>query len=222
MWRFAILKTSFQEIRTELNDPQLSSADCFLYAIRQKLSSKAQKLFLRAQTRYQRYSKLLSYVKQNAAIDAAAPERQIEGAHLKAIIDFEMAEKQNDDDWTFSVGGIAQVLDDFFILNEYLEIQKSDRLPSWCTRYGVFALLPEEYKEINAIEDEVAKKQAVLEKVRPLLEPVLSFFVAFCHALQEDENELTAVDAYWLGLVDEVFGNKELSALRLVGEHKDD
>jgi hypothetical protein len=33
-----------------------------------------------------------------------------------------------------------------------------------------------------------------------------------CHALQEGENELTATDAYWLGLVDEVVGKNLLSA----------
>ena len=31
-----------------------------------------------------------------------------------------------------------------------------------------------------------------------------SFFVALCHALYEGENELTAMDAVWLGLVDTI------------------
>jgi len=43
-----------------------------------------------------------------------------------------------------------------------------------------------------------------------------------CHALQEGENQLTATDAYWLGLVDEVIGVKELMSLRMIEEFKVD
>jgi len=32
------------------------------------------------------------------------------------------------------------------------------------------------------------------------------FFGALCHALQEEENPMTALDAFWLGLIDEVIG----------------
>lgn len=42
-----------------------------------------------------------------------------------------------------------------------------------------------------------------------------------CHALQEGENELSATDAYWLGLVDEVVG-EELWNLRLLYEFEED
>ena len=62
----------------------------------------------------------------------------------------------------------------------------------------------------------------MIEKVRPFLQPVLSFFVAFCHALQEGENELTATDAYWLGLVDEVMWLQTSFAFRLMIEHEPD
>jgi hypothetical protein len=49
-----------------------------------------------------------------------------------------------------------------------------------------------------------------------------SFFVALCHALQEGENDVTAKDAYWLGLVDEVLGEAELPSMRVVAEYKED
>ena len=53
------------------------------------------------------------------------------------------------------------------------------------------------------------------------MEPLSSFFVALCDALQEGENELTAIDAYWLGLVVEVFG-EQLWSLRAFEEYKPD
>jgi len=50
---------------------------------------------------------------------------------------------------------------------------------------------------------------------------MIAFFIALCHALQEGENELTAIDAYWLGLVDEVVG-EHLWTIRLMEEFEPD
>ncbi len=69
---------------------------------------------------------------------------------------------------------------------------------------------------------EASRNALLVKKVRPTLEPMWSFFVALCHALQEGENELTARDAYWLGLVDEVMGVAELPSMRVIVEYKAD
>ena len=80
----------------------------------------------------------------------------------------------------------------------------------------------EERAEIEQITDEGTRTERMIDAVRPGLQPLWSFFVALCHALQEGENELTPVDAYWFGLIDEVIGSTDLAALRLIGEHVDD
>ena len=72
------------------------------------------------------------------------------------------------------------------------------------------------------LTDEVERLKKLLEINKPILQPMLSFFIALCHALQEGENELTATDAYWLGLVDEVIGDDDLWNLRLLYEFEDD
>lgn len=51
---------------------------------------------------------------------------------------------------------------------------------------------------------------------------MLTFFIALCHALQEEDNELNATDAYWFGLVDEVWGNADLFSRRLFEEFAPD
>jgi len=78
-----------------------------------------------------------------------------------------------------------------------------------------------EKEEINKTPEAERNGKLVL-KVRPLLDPLWSFFVALCHTLQEGENELTAADAYWLGLIDEVMGVKGLSGHREVAEYAPD
>ena len=42
--------------------------------------------------------------------------------------------------------------------------------------------------------------------------------MALCHVLQQGENQLTGTDAFWLGLIDEVVGVKDLPSLRLMIE----
>jgi hypothetical protein len=51
----------------------------------------------------------------------------------------------------------------------------------------------------------------IVAKLRPVIQPIWLFFVALCHILQERDNVLTAADAYWLGLIDEVIGLDELN-----------
>lgn len=76
--------------------------------------------------------------------------------------------------------------------------------------------------KIDAIADEKERADKLVEKVSPLISPLLAFFGALCHALQEGENQLNATDAYWLGLVDEVIGVRELMSLRMIEEYKAD
>ena len=75
---------------------------------------------------------------------------------------------------------------------------------------------------IEALTDENAHTAKIIQIVRPRLEPAWSFFVALCHALHEGENKLTAKDAYWLGLIDEVLGDPDMAVLRLISEYRDD
>jgi hypothetical protein len=196
--------------------------DCFLQLISSKLSSGAKKAFERSVARYERYVSLLEFVSKKVARSSSRSSAKTEGDRLKAIIDFEVSKNRKDPDWTFKDGGIARVADDFFTLNEYLDTHVSHRLVSFCQRYGRFFLSAEAMEDINLVDDENERIERLMDSVRPILQPLWSFFVAFCHAIQEGENELTATDAYWLGLVDEVIGDANLPAFRLIAEHVED
>ena len=85
------------------------------------------------------------------------------------------------------------------LLAEYLESQEDEQLQRWCRSLGRFALNKDELAEIDKSTDKESKNQALIKKVQPPIQPLWSLFVTLCHALQEDENQLTAKDAYWLG-----------------------
>jgi ATP-dependent protease ClpP protease subunit len=217
MMRFLFSKNEFAEVRKHA-EAELSDADCFLSVISQKLSQGARKLFETAQQRKGRYEELLAVAKKAKKYKSVA---KTEASRIKAIVDYELSTNKKDKKWTFQGMGLNRLNDDFFLLTEHLASSENDRIGSLCAQWGIFAITAEEKAEIDAAPEE-ERNQRLIKKVRPTLEPMWSFFVALCHALQEGENELTARDAYWLGLVDEVVGESNLPCIRLFAEFTPD
>lgn len=201
----------------------MSDLDCFVEIISNKLSADARKVWTKAKERYGRYQALIDSVlkrtKKNFATQTIA---EIEADNLKSIIAFELKKNKKNPQWSFRNEGLGRMADDFFLLNEYVTTYSHERLQRWCASFGKWTLPTKEAEEIDAIADEKERSEKLIAKVRPILQPIWSFFVALCHALQEGENELTAVDAYWLGLVDEVIGEIDLWTIRDLDEVKPD
>jgi ATP-dependent protease ClpP protease subunit len=222
LFRFTILRGEFDGIRTKRAAPWMTDLDCFFEAVASKLSKNAKKAWDKAKDRYGRYQSLLDSVIAKSKV-SAGPQRlaEMEARQIKAIVDFEVKTNKKNPSWTFKDGGMGRLADDFFLLNEYLESYSSERLKNWCKSLGRWSIPKADVDEIDAIADEKDRTERLVTKVRPILQPVWSFFVALCHALQEGENDLTATDAYWFGLVDEVIGEGFWS-LRYIEEYKPD
>jgi hypothetical protein len=165
----------------------------------------------RARERHGRYSDLLdgalaAAFRRDRDFGGKTPA-QVEAAIIKKIVDFEVKKHKRNPEWTFRGGGLSRLNDDFFLLNEFISTSQSEQFKKLCERWAQFVLTPEEFNELGRIQDETARIEARIDKVRPQFQPIWSFFVALCHALQEGEdNYLKATDAYWLGLIDEVIG----------------
>lgn len=218
MFRFMLSKDRFDDIRKKNPRKQMTDTECFLAVISDSLSARAKKLFETARERHGRYDALLKAAKRKKAYKEVA---KTEAARIKAIVDFEVTNNKGDKDWTFQGGGLTRLTDDFFLLNEHLASSQSDRLNALCSQWGWFSLSKDEQAEVSQSPD-ADRTKLLINKVRPLLEPLWAFFVALCHALQEGDNELTATDAFWLGLIDEVMGDSGLPCFRLIAEYRAD
>jgi ATP-dependent protease ClpP protease subunit len=217
MFRFLFSKGQFESIRKK-TAANLTDSECFLAVISENLSEGARKLFETARQRQGRYDKLLSIAKKAKKYKNVA---KTEASRIKAIVDYEVASNRKDKNWTFQSDGLNRLNDDFFLLSEHLASSEDDRISQLCKQWGIFAVRPEEKAEIDKAPEGL-RDSLLVKKVRPTLEPMWSFFVALCHALQEGENDLTARDAFWLGLVDEVMGEEELPSMRVIAEYKED
>ncbi len=168
----------------------------------------------KCQERQGRYEKLLEIAKKSKKYRSKA---KTEESRLQNMIEFEVESNRTNKNWTFRDDGLTRLNDDFFLLNEHLERSESVRFDKWCQKWSKFALSQDEQKKIDNIPEELRPRK-IIEKVRPLFEPLWSFYIALCHILQEGENALTATDAFYLGLVDEVIGIKGLSGFREIAD----
>src|SRR5271157_5888580 len=221
-FRFLFARSSFDEVRSKYPNEQRSDLECFIEFIDGKLSKEGREVWKRTQSRHDRYSDLFTTVLKKIKAPGALSAAKADAEALKAIIEYELKANKNDPSWSFRGGGIERLTDDFFLFHEYLSGFAGGRLQSWSADLGSLVLSPEKFSEIEAISDEKERERKLNETVFPLLEPLAAFFAAFCHALQEGENELTATDAYWLGLIDEVVGEDDLLCLRHMEENKPD
>lgn len=227
LFRFMGLRGKFADHRNSTGKPKLSELDCFVEMIRENISNKAKPVIDQAFKRYQRYNDLITHFLKVATRDkrfmagGGGGRAYSEGVMLRGIINFEIASNKKNKDWTFQDGGLVRLTDDFYLLQEYFSSVASDQLKQVCGRWGQFVLTDEQKTELETIP-EGEKEGKTLEKVRPYFQPLWSFFVALCHALQEGENELTGLDAFWLGLIDEVIGMPSLPMTRYIAEYQAD
>jgi len=220
MFRFITTKAQFDEVRAKHQPKQMTDLECFLDLISEKLSEPAKKVLQQAKERYERYDDLLnSVLRRSERISGNKRIAEIEAVRIKAIVDYEVRKNRKNKDWSFQYAGLTRLTDDFFLLNEHLSSFQSERLKTLCVKWSGFLLSQDQSNEIARLPEDQRNDRTV-GMVRPVLQPVWSFFVALCHALQEGENDLTARDAFWLGLIDEVMGVADLPAFRFIAEYE--
>lgn len=196
--------------------------EAFLTLLAEKTSPSANDVLQKAYERYGRYAALINCVVKHW--QRSKKEKtfvELEVAQIKAIVDFEARKNKAQKDWTFETEGIHSLIGDFFLVNEFLGFFQGKRFRELVLRWGDFLLSAQETAEIAQLEGE-AKDQMTVNIVGPRLRPVFSYFMALCHVLQQGDNYLSARDAFWLGLIDEVIGIKELPTYRLFVEHAKD
>lgn len=224
MFRFTWNMTSkFDDIRAEINSPNLSNIDCFMEFVKPNISSSAFKILERAKNRHKRYEDLVDFIlKKKKRVRGNKTPLEWEGVELRAIVEFEVQQNKDENDWSFQYGGLEGLNSDFLLFRTYEELIHSSRFKNACERYGKFLVSPEEEAQIEAIEDEAQRLAMWAEKTSPTLKPIWSFFVALCYTLQQGEDLfLSAEDAYWMGLIDEVIGREDLFHFRWIKERPD-
>jgi hypothetical protein len=221
-FRFISLRTEFASHRAA-NPKATTEKDCLLGLILPRLSPWGREVVKRAEGRVKRYENLSNSMFKSRAFNRqlaklAEPGQfgKLEAEMLRVIISFEVKNNSNDPSWTFSGEGLSQLTNDFSLLNEYIGHHQHDWIEEFCERWTDFVLDAAHKAEIEKLPPD-ERKPARVAKLMPVLLPLWLFLGAVCRVLHESESPLTAVDAFWLGLIDEVIGD-DLPTLRKVVE----
>lgn len=224
IWRFVNVRSRFDQVRSKYENSTMSDLDCFLDIVSENISAPARRVLTSARERTERYNALvdraLKAIARSKRFQSAKRPADMEAVVIKAIVDFELVSNKSAQ-WTFEQVGLSQLTDDFFLLQEYFTNVESSEFKQHCLRWANFILTTDDQNELNDTSEEM-RDDKIFEKVLPSLRPIWSFFVALCHVLQEGENDLTATDACWLGLIDEVIGSLEPLPLRYFMEFTPD
>lgn len=226
-FHYTHLRSEFPNVRKQAAEekwkrPLNSDLECFALAIYNRLSTHLQKLPQEVFFLYESLLKMRDFVLERLGkIPKGQTLAVTEAGMLKHLIDFELSEEKPRH-WSFSSGGIDHFTSDFRKLADFLFGRHHEALEDHIQSFGVLFLNPD---QISLLEKKRAANAPDTEEwmksvVRPVIEPLWYFVVALCRLLQQGENRLSATDAYWLGLVDEVVGAR-LPSLRLIAENPD-
>jgi len=130
---------------------------------------------------------------------------EVEADVLRLILEYEL-EKNKGRNWSLTSGGLAKAVGDFVMFNDFGFGSHRRFLQKFVSkRWRNF--VSEEERQI--LEEEFRKNdQKLLAQMESRMEPLWHFVYSLCKRLQQSENPLTATDAYWLGIVDEVLGTR--------------
>jgi len=220
IFRVAFLASEFPDIRQQKQNPLLPHTACFIEALRSRISDEYIKVLEDALRRSTDSDALDVFASQAmAGLDLPQmPRVQFESVLIKAILDYEAGQHATDVEWSFRTHGFERIQDKLdLLLNKYNE-HHTRMIALLCNRWGNSFLSPEQRAEIEQLpEDE--RPARVQETVEEILSTLWFFFVSICRSLQKDDYWMTAEEAYWLGLIDEVIGRIDLPCPRIFIEY---
>lgn len=216
----------FEELKKNLAAADVTNKDtselaCFAVALARRLTpGNLQSVPITAFKRQLAIVQLNDFIFSKATFKSEDPMAAKQAEVLKLILDYELNRKQNEKDWLLSTGGLLEVEDDFNLFNDYFLGEYRNYLALLIPELGDLFLNDAELQEWKAMAkaEESQRDTWLKEKVEARIHPLWYFVVCLFRLLQQGEFNLTARDAYWLGIVDEVIGALDLPTQRLILE----
>ncbi|SRR6266540_1314804 len=200
-----ILQIRREESPKFLFHETISDPGSFIATLREKLSEQHRELIDDAINRQNDISEILKIAGVNKDNTKPPSEAQM----LKAVIDFEMNKAGASNKDIFSASELSAIRDNFYQLRGLFHERYWINLMEIVQGRGHFFLQPDEEKEFQKIpqDKEDEKMEFLTGRVAHKLNPIWWFVVSLSRCLQTGEHTISPIDAYWLGLVDEVIGS---------------
>jgi ATP-dependent protease ClpP protease subunit len=194
--------------------------DGLISMIESALDVESNKLVVSA---YKHYNETKKSVSELFDIPDELSEIELQKRFLHKIIKHEAEQNKDKANWSLLKQGLVSLREHTSQVYDYLTGEHMDSLSKHVDEYAEMLLSEEECKEYDNIrrQDVTASKKWLAKTAEPRMRDFWYFVICLCRELQKGENRLTAENAYWLGLVDEVIGTN-LPCLRLLERPKTD
>lgn len=224
VFHYGTLRAEFDDTRGQLPQQKKKGSatdlECFAALLFGKLALQPAKAIKAAFGRRKRVRQLFEHVVKSVPKSETLSPREREVRVFRAILAFELR-RNRQAEWRLSKGGLEDLVSDFLSLIDYLSGAHRNFRGGLVERLGPMLLPDAKLAEFERLQDakDLAPKTGFLEQeVGRTVDDLWYFTLSLCRILQQDEYPLSAVDAYWLGIVDEVAG-EDLPNLRLLMEN---
>ena len=219
-FRYFNVKSEFDQVRQVHGRPDMADVECMAEVMKWRLP-RHRNIPDEALRKHHRLNALTGFYTKRLHTTKKKFKRHAdrEAFLLNCLVEYEL--KQNKlETWQFSAGGLSEMQEDFTLLSDYESGQHMQNLEMQVTRWGWSCLTPEQNLSYSKLKDAEADKW-LIDNTREHFRTLWHFLVSICRALQEGEHRLTANEAYWFGLLDEVSGSS-LPCLRKLFETEED
>ena len=213
--RYAMQKSKFDEVRQLRKSPHLSDLECFAWRIFTKMKSETlNDVIQRAYRKCEAIEKMSAWVGQRSNKMKVKGQADYDVRVLKLVLDYEL-KRRKAGSWSLDPDGLSEVVRDFTILKDFHGDEHNRPLRKMVKRFGRSFLSTQQLEEYEAISGspEEEREKWLWKKTASQVKMFWYFVVCVWRNLQEEENPISPIEAYWLGAVDEVVGTK-LAALR--------
>lgn len=213
MFVYMQLEGDFQSVRAQRTEA--SEVECLAECMTERLGGFSALLEL-AVEKHKQLHELLEHYKAELLKrgDQFSRPAEREAFLLQVLIGWELAQNP-DHDWRFRSQGLDAIREDFVLLADYEDGQHMANVEHLIRRWGGF-LLTVVQRQIAEGLPENERPAYIFEQTKDRFRPVWHFLVSVCRALQQGENRLSAYEAYWLGLIDEVPGSNLFTLREMV------
>jgi ATP-dependent protease ClpP protease subunit len=219
---FRLVQIKPQLIKKQKNG-ELKSEDLiqhFTDAISFKVGGTAKRLIQKCSTRVSAAASLSESIIQKIKFSKNANPKKDDPKVLRSVLKHEI-ENSKSADWMLDESGMQRLVEDYFLLRGFHQAQSHEMYFQAIQIYGPEFLNETDRAYFNKTKSEDDKKAMVFlfGKTSPFIAHLWFYTVTLSHNLYVGENQISARDAYWLGLIDEISG-KDLPCERLVMEPK--
>jgi ATP-dependent protease ClpP protease subunit len=205
-FHLARLSDNFPKIRSTLGKNDLSDIECLAECLRRgkMLSADGARIIDKALKRWKYVQKLSVEIMPKAE---ASGKKGLEfgGVVLKHIVKSQVRRSKRIGEQELTEDAVYQIFSNWRLLREYDMGGHMKHIRMISTRFESSFFTPDEIERMKAEPQSEAAQAIALNVVKRAIRPFCYFAHCIWIALQEEENPLSAKDAFALGVIDEVY-----------------